>query len=46
MKLLSFCALVLILVGPVAAQERTGSAESKVIALEKARNQAHKFRDK
>ncbi len=35
-----------ILVAPLAAQQKMEAAESKIIALEKAWNQAYKFRDK
>jgi ketosteroid isomerase-like protein len=45
MKLTVF-ALITILIAPVFAQERTDAAVSKIIALEKAWNQAYKFRDK
>jgi ketosteroid isomerase-like protein len=45
---LSVPVLVLILVAPVVAQQKTDTAasESKIIALEKAWNQAYKLRDK
>jgi ketosteroid isomerase-like protein len=51
MKLTRLYALVLIVsaivrVAPVLAQEKTDGAESKIVALEKAWNQAYKFRDK
>jgi ketosteroid isomerase-like protein len=45
MKQISF-ALITILIAPVFAQERTDAAASKIVALEKAWNQAYKFRDK
>ena len=44
MKLLSFVCLALALAVPSLAQD--GSVESKIIAIEKAWNQAYKFRDK
>jgi len=51
MKLTRLFALVSILgapilVAPLAAQQKTEVVESKIIALEKAWNQAYKFRDK
>jgi ketosteroid isomerase-like protein len=45
MKLLSVVFLVCALAAPVVAQDN-GSVESKIIAMEKAWNQAYKFRDK
>ena len=45
MRLLGFCVLVLILTMPAGTQD-AGSSESKIVALEKAWNQAYKFRDK
>jgi ketosteroid isomerase-like protein len=45
MKLLTFLALACALVVPAIAQD-SGSVESKIIAMEKAWNQAYKFRDK
>ena len=45
MKLLRFLALACALVVPAVAQD-SGSVESKIIAMEKAWNQAYKFRDK
>jgi len=45
MKRFAFFLLVLTLTGSLAAQERN-SVESKIIAMEKAWNQAFKFRDK
>jgi hypothetical protein len=45
MRLLGLCALVFILATPVVTQD-AGSSESKIVALEKAWNQAYKFRDK
>jgi ketosteroid isomerase-like protein len=45
MKLLWSLGLVCALVAPIAAQDN-GSVESKIIAMEKAWNQAYKFRDK
>jgi ketosteroid isomerase-like protein len=44
-----FCAVVVVAISavmPGAAQTNVGSAESKIVALEKAWNQAYKFRDK
>ncbi len=46
MKVLCFCALVFIVTLSLAAQEQAASIESKIIAMEKAWNQAYKFRDK
>jgi ketosteroid isomerase-like protein len=46
MKLLSFLILACALAAPVMAQQDNGSVESKIIAMEKAWNQAYKFRDK
>ncbi len=46
MKLASLSALILIMIAPVLAQERPDATESKIIALEKAWNQAYKLRDK
>jgi ketosteroid isomerase-like protein len=46
MKVLCSCALVAVMFGPLVAQDNTGSTESKIIAMEKAWNQAYKFRDK
>jgi ketosteroid isomerase-like protein len=46
MKVTGFVALIAVLVGSIAAQEHAGSVESKIIAMEKAWNQAFKFRDK
>lgn len=43
---IGLCTLLFILTLPAGAQQNTGSAESKVIALEKAWNQAYKLRDK
>lgn len=45
MKLLWVVCLVCALAAPVVAQDN-GSVESKIIAMEKAWNQAYKFRDK
>jgi ketosteroid isomerase-like protein len=45
MKLLCVVLLVCALAAPVMAQDN-GSIESKIIAMEKAWNQAYKFRDK
>ena len=45
MRLVCFLALVCALAAPVVAQDN-GSVESKIIAMEKAWNQAYKFRDK
>jgi hypothetical protein len=45
MRLHGFCVLVLILTTPAVTQD-VGSSESKIVALEKAWNQAYKFRDK
>jgi ketosteroid isomerase-like protein len=45
MRLLCFFALVCALAMPVVAQDN-GSVESRIIAMEKAWNQAYKFRDK
>ena len=45
MKLLCLLALMCALAAPVVAQDN-GSVESKIIAIEKAWNQAYKFRDK
>jgi ketosteroid isomerase-like protein len=45
MKLLYLLGLVFALAAPMAAQDN-GSIESKIIAMEKAWNQAYKFRDK
>lgn len=46
MNLKAFFTLVLILVASVFAQERSDASASKIVALEKAWNQAYKFRDK
>jgi hypothetical protein len=47
MKILDFFVLMCALGAPVAAQDHTSSSiESKIIAIEKAWNQAYKFRDK
>jgi len=46
MKVLWFCALVGFVTVSLAAQEQAASIESKIIAIEKAWNQAYKFRDK
>jgi len=49
MKAPVFCAVVVLAISgvtPSAAQTNAGSAESKIVALEKAWNQAYKFRDK
>jgi ketosteroid isomerase-like protein len=47
MKLINLSALLLALVAPAAGQQRAdAAAESKIIALEKAWNQAYKYRDK
>ncbi|MGA7695216.1 MAG: nuclear transport factor 2 family protein [Candidatus Sulfotelmatobacter sp.] len=46
MKVLCFCALVGVLAVPLFAQENNSSTESKIIAIEKAWNQAYKLRDK
>lgn len=50
MKLACLSALVLTVVGtltaPVGAQERTEAVKSKIVALEKAWNQAYRYRDK
>jgi ketosteroid isomerase-like protein len=46
MKLIAFAALTLILLPPAFAQERGDAAVSKVVALEKAWNQAYKLRDR
>src|ERR1700679_4245434 len=46
MKALWFCALVSIMTLSLAAQGQAPSIESKIIAMEKAWNQAYKFRDK
>src|SRR6202142_2920882 len=46
MKVLCFCALVGVLAVPPFAQENNSSTESKIIAIEKAWNQAYKLRDK
>jgi ketosteroid isomerase-like protein len=45
MKLLCFCFLAFALTVPVLAQD-SGSIESKIIAMEKAWNQAYKLRDR
>ncbi|MFY9648127.1 MAG: nuclear transport factor 2 family protein [Terriglobales bacterium] len=45
MRLLGFFALVCALAIPTAAQDNS-SVESKIVAMEKAWNQAYKFRDK
>ena len=45
MKLLCVVCIVCALTAPVVAQDN-GSVESKIIAMEKAWNQAYKFRDK
>ncbi len=45
MKLLCFLVLACAVAVPVVAQD-SGSVESKIIAMEKAWNQAYKFRDK
>jgi ketosteroid isomerase-like protein len=45
MKLLCFCFLAFALTVPVLAQDN-GSIESKIIAMEKAWNQAYKLRDR
>ena len=46
MKMLCVLALAVAMAAPLAAQEKdNGSAESKVIAMEKAWNQAYKSRD-
>ena len=45
-KAIWFCALAGIVSVSVAAQEQTASVETKIIAIEKAWNQAYKFRDK
>ena len=44
-KLKLLTAAFLVLVAPLVAQSHSDAAESKVIALEKAWNQAYKFRD-
>jgi|SRR5580704_1219690 ketosteroid isomerase-like protein len=46
MKGLRCCLLGFILAVPISAQDNVGSPESKIIALEKAWNQAYKYRDK
>jgi hypothetical protein len=46
MKAVGFCALIFLLAAPAAPQEKADSAQSKVVALEKAWNQAYKSRDK
>jgi ketosteroid isomerase-like protein len=46
MKLLPVLVTVGALVLPMPAQDHAGSVESKIIAMEKAWNQAYKFRDK
>jgi len=47
MKMLGFFVLACVLAVPVDAQEHAGAAvESKIIAMEKAWNQAYKLRDK
>src|SRR5271154_5237613 len=45
MKLLCFLGLLCALAAPIAAEDNS-SVESKIIAMEKAWNQAYKFRDK
>jgi len=45
MKVLWFVGLVCALAMPVFAQDHNGSVESKIIAMEKAWNQAYKLRD-
>ena len=45
MKLLCFCSLICALAVPLVAQDNA-SVESRIIAMEKAWNQAYKFRDK
>ena len=46
MKVTGLFALIAALVVPIAAQEHAASVETKIIAMEKAWNQAFKFRDK
>jgi len=46
MKALGCCALVFLLAAPAWSQEKADSAQSKVVALEKAWNQAYKSRDR
>jgi ketosteroid isomerase-like protein len=46
MKVLWSCALVGITTALLGAQEQNASIETKIIAIEKAWNQAYKFRDK
>jgi ketosteroid isomerase-like protein len=46
MKLLAVCAFVVVVTMPVVTQDNVRSIESKIVALEKAWNQAYKFRDK
>jgi ketosteroid isomerase-like protein len=46
MKVLCSCALVAVVFASLVAQDNSGSIESKIVAMEKAWNQAYKFRDK
>jgi ketosteroid isomerase-like protein len=46
MKLLAVCVFVVAVTMPVVTQDNARSAGSKIVALEKAWNQAYKFRDK
>jgi ketosteroid isomerase-like protein len=46
MRVQWLCVLLVIATIPLAAQEQTVSIESKIVAMEKAWNQAYKFRDK
>jgi len=46
MKVLCSCALVAVVFASLVAQDNSGSTESKIVAMEKAWNQAYKFRDK
>ena len=46
MKVLCSCALVAGVFASLVAQDNSGSTESKIVAMEKAWNQAYKFRDK
>jgi ketosteroid isomerase-like protein len=46
MKAVVSCVLIMILARPIVAQQNAASPETKVVALEKAWNQAYKFRDK
>lgn len=46
MNALRLCALICVLVASLIGQDQASSAESRIIAMEKAWNQAFKFRDK